>query len=732
MTVLRLPLGPLPVLLGTDVDTGDPVQLPFKDRDLGVALIGKRGTGKSSLLEHLILADLEHGTPGMVIDPHGLLAHRVIGLASPKQAKRIVLLEALASKPFGLNLLATRDPVDEDDDPITWTANSVVESVKKLYGQHDAFIPRLERYLDLAVRTLIPNDETLAAVPRLLRNSEYRRECLKRITDPEIIDEWSEFDSLRTVEQISHREAVVNRLSTILRARLIKGIVGARRTTVPFDAVLKGDTMLIVSLPSNRLGRESCDFIGALLLCAFADRIFLRETTDDNSRVHLYLDEYQRFATITTSELLEEGRKYGVGVTMAHQTLFQITEDRIRDASRHAGTLIVLPVTDPDAQLIAREFPITPRPEWTEIVSEEDGFERELILSPNPAVDIQIKSHSNPAVHEAVVMLFLEADDLNTYLPHPARDRRDIRFCAASDSRPFLDLLLAAMEHGSPSRRELVEFIWNYNFPNDLLENDRGEINSFHLADGCMEWAVKETGSESANHRIPYICMDELPPPPPAHQFGWSGHSPSLIGCRYFDSRDFHATGYSSDKTVDYHYDAYSNQQLRRLQKKEVSEFVSHLRAWFDVQVSCLDELLSEVVPDIAREADEHLVEYAVTHRWAGNVSILLWHGQDFLPFWSEDLRQHFRRPPQKIREDIAAVPAYIREELVYWYRWLSILCAGLAEEPVRIETANMRLRMRTRTVLHGGQTVQDAVNEFVLRLVTHPAPFMAHIKQPQ
>src|SRR4051794_7679319 len=72
-----------------------------------------------------------------------------------------------------------------------------------------------------------------------------------------------------------------------------------------------------------------------------------------------------------------------------------------------------------------------------------------------------------------------------------------------------------------------------------------------------------------------------------------------------------------------------------------------------------------------------------------------------------------------------------MRQELVYWYRWLSVLCEGLAEQPVRIETANMRPRMRTRTVLHARQAVQDAVNEFTLRLVTHPAPYMAHIKQP-
>src|SRR4051794_19665027 len=527
MTVLRLPLGPPPAQFGVDANTGDPVELRHEDRTLGVSLVGKRGTGKSSLLEHLILADVENGTPGMVIDPHGLLAHRVIGLASPEQARRIVLLEALTSKPFGLNLLALRDPVDEDDDPVSWAADSVVEAVKKLYGQQDEYLPRLEQYLDLAVRTLIPNGRTLAQVPRLFRNPDFRSACLRRITDPDILDEWRQFDSLRTVEQINHVEAVINRLSRMLRNPLIKSIVGAPETTVPFDAILNGDKMLIVSLSSERLGRERCNFIGALLLCALADRIFLRRTVEEKPRLHLYLDEYQRFATITTAELLEEGRKYEVGVTMAHQSLFQITEDRIRDASRHAGTLIVSSVTHPDAELLAGEYPVEPRPEWTELIGEQDGFERELIFSPNPVLDIQTKGHSNPAVYEATTMLFQPSERPGEYPPHPAEERRLPEFAIQNDSRPWLDLLIRSMKEGPPSRQELIDFFWDFMFPADLAENEGGYIFSRHLTEGCREWAVEgsDAGTTTGSrYRAPLLPVPDLLSPTIYH--------------RYFDDRD--------------------------------------------------------------------------------------------------------------------------------------------------------------------------------------------------
>ena len=303
---------PEDVILGEDIRIGDPVALPYDRRDLGAAIIGRSGTGKSSILEHLILADLTQGTPAVVIDPHGKLASRVITLAPSSAAGRITLLEPSVTKPFGLNLLACRKAVDDEDDPVSWAVDSVVETVKKLYGEQDKYLPRLEHYVDLAARTLIPNNRTLADAPRLFRNEIFRKECVKRVTDRDVREDWKLYDSLRTTDQATHIEAVINRLGRMLGAKIIKGIVGSRQTTVPFEEVLEGDTMLIVSLPSERLTPERCNFIGAMVLCALADRVFARTVTREVPRLHLYLDEYQRFATSTTAELLTQGRKYGV------------------------------------------------------------------------------------------------------------------------------------------------------------------------------------------------------------------------------------------------------------------------------------------------------------------------------------------------------------------------------------------------------------------------------------
>jgi hypothetical protein len=410
------------VYLGVDTETGEEFWLPYEDRVLGTTMIGKSGTGKSTILENLVLSDLANGTPGMVIDPHGQLADRVIRRATPEQAERIILLEAIRTKPFGMNLLAVRDAVDEDDDPVTWAADSVVGAVKRLYGEDDEFLPRLERYLDLAVRTLIPSGLTLLDAPRLFTDKTFRNACLSRVPDQGeregLRAAWAAFDRLRPGEQITHTEALVNRLERLFAPPLIQGIVGSKQTTVPFDLVLDGNSMLIVSLPSEKLSPERCDFIAALLLCALADRIFARGVVEKPPRLHLYLDEYQRYATSTTADILTQGRVYEVGLTLAHQDLHQIRDWYIRNSARHAGTLITLALTRPDADELAGEFPIEPREEWIETITEVDGTEPKLVPSPTAAEDIYIDGHSNPDV-DLAARSFLRPVTVSSILPSP-------------------------------------------------------------------------------------------------------------------------------------------------------------------------------------------------------------------------------------------------------------------------------------------------------------------------
>ncbi len=83
-----------------------------------------------------------------------------------------------------------------------------------------------------------------------------------------------------------------------------------------------------------------------------------RTGTDKNSRVpfFLYIDEFQNFATETFSEILSEARKYGLGLTVAHQFLSQIPEYLRQALFGNVGTLVSFRISAEDAKYMASHF----------------------------------------------------------------------------------------------------------------------------------------------------------------------------------------------------------------------------------------------------------------------------------------------------------------------------------------------------------------------------------------
>jgi DNA helicase HerA-like ATPase len=70
-------------------------------------------------------------------------------------------------------------------------------------------------------------------------------------------------------------------------------------------------------------------------------------------RFHLYVDEFQNFATDSFSTALSEARKYGLSLTLAHQFTRQLPEGLLSAVLGNTGTTIAFRVGAEDAELMA-------------------------------------------------------------------------------------------------------------------------------------------------------------------------------------------------------------------------------------------------------------------------------------------------------------------------------------------------------------------------------------------
>src|SRR5687767_8195508 len=74
-----------------------------RDRRAHMYLIGKTGMGKSTLMENMILSDLQRGEGLAVLDPHGDLVVRVKSQIPPGREADVILFDP-ADEAYALSL----------------------------------------------------------------------------------------------------------------------------------------------------------------------------------------------------------------------------------------------------------------------------------------------------------------------------------------------------------------------------------------------------------------------------------------------------------------------------------------------------------------------------------------------------------------------------------------------------------------------------------------------------
>src|SRR5437763_15325351 len=117
-------------VLGIDTQTNQRVELPQASRRQGLYIIGANGTGKTGLIENLVMQDINQGLGVGVLDPHGDLTNAILAKMT-KRVEDVILLDiAEFHYPFGLNLFACPNPTDLQ--VVTEAQSKVMHIFKKL------------------------------------------------------------------------------------------------------------------------------------------------------------------------------------------------------------------------------------------------------------------------------------------------------------------------------------------------------------------------------------------------------------------------------------------------------------------------------------------------------------------------------------------------------------------------------------------------------------------------
>lgn len=344
------------VILGTRDAWGEeePFALFGPDRRHHLYTIGKSGAGKTTMLRNMILQDIEAGRGVGIIDPHGDLADDLLDHIPRHRIEEVAYFDPSDTDfPIGFNLLGQ---VAEDKRHLV--ASGIVSVFKSIWS--DFWGPRLEYILYAAVAAILDCENvSLLSVQRMLSDARYRAWIVKQVKDPMVRSFWeNEFEGY---EKRFLQEAVApiqNKVGQLLMSPHLRNILGQVRSRIDARFMMDNKRVFIANLSKGKLGADKANLLGALLVTQFQLAAMSRADVPESDRqdFHLYVDEFQSFASDSFIPILSEARKYRLCLTLSHQYMGQLKPEILDAVLGNVGSLVSFRVGHEDAKALEMAF----------------------------------------------------------------------------------------------------------------------------------------------------------------------------------------------------------------------------------------------------------------------------------------------------------------------------------------------------------------------------------------
>ncbi|WP_457936071.1 type IV secretory system conjugative DNA transfer family protein [Mesorhizobium sp. 10J20-29] len=352
------------------------------DRLSHMYVIGKTGTGKSTLLETLIRQDIVAGRGAAFIDPHGDLVERIAGSIPERRNSDTIYLDVASPKlSFGYNPFVRVSPGLR---PLV--ASGLMDVFKKLWS--DSWGPRMEHILRNALLALL--DQPEAAMPdilSLLTDKSFRYRAVTRINNAQVRAFWrDEFPKYSLRIKSDGISPIQNKVGAFLADPKLRRILTRGDGAIRLRKIMDEGKVLLINLSHGKIGADSAGLLGGLMVTSLGSAAFSRAFIPEAKRrpFFLYVDEFQSFTTLSFANMLAELRKFGVGAVLSHQYRQQLEPDIRHAVLGNAGTLISFRLGSHDASLIADEFaPIFSR--------------RDLLTLPNHDIYVKLMIDGAPS-----------------------------------------------------------------------------------------------------------------------------------------------------------------------------------------------------------------------------------------------------------------------------------------------------------------------------------------------
>jgi len=338
------------------------VKMKEADRRRHLYIIGKSGGGKSVFISRLAVQDIKAGKGVCVVDPHGDLVEYILEHIPKERADDVIIFNPSdLDRPLGINMLQAKS-----DDQKDFAVQEMISIFYKLFPP-EMVGPMFEHNMRNVMLTLmadLSNPGTIIDIPRMFTDDDYVQTYMKKLKDPVVRAFWEkEMAKTSDFHKSEMLGYLISKVGRFVGNEMMRNIMGQQKSSFSFREVMDKKKILLVNLAKGTTGEINAKLLGLIVVAklqmAAMGRADMAE--EDREDFYLYIDEFQNFVTDSISTILSEARKYKLDLTIAHQYMGQLVDDKGKSAIRDAvlgnvGTICSARVGPDDAEILAKEF----------------------------------------------------------------------------------------------------------------------------------------------------------------------------------------------------------------------------------------------------------------------------------------------------------------------------------------------------------------------------------------
>lgn len=409
------------------MDATNPKKLSISPRDSSshLHIIGPTGSGKSTAMLHLILADINAGRSVLVLDPKADLVNDVLMRIPEERIGDVVIIDPSDPCPCGFNPLAFK----EYGNP-SLIADAILSVLKEIFS--DCWGIYTQDVLTAALLTLTDTDKaTLLWLLPLLTDENFRRKITSKVKDRMALKPfWEQFENLKDTEKRQQISPVLNKLRQLTLRPGLRNILGQAEPKFSLTDLFYRRRIVLIPLNKGLTGGESARLLGSLIVGLTWTLALSRAGIPAEKRhiVEIYIDELQDYLSLPTdlSDALAQARGLGIGLNLAHQYRDQLPLNIRSGIDANARNKIVFGLNSKDAkdmaamapELTAEDFMALPRYQIytsSQQSGRNTGWIRGKTLPPPPALrdaaDLKARSQATYGIPAEQV----EEDYLNIF-----------------------------------------------------------------------------------------------------------------------------------------------------------------------------------------------------------------------------------------------------------------------------------------------------------------------------